>query len=38
MVIYIITTTQRKDFFGAVVREKEEFCKGNFERTSFTLF
>jgi hypothetical protein len=25
-------------FFGAVAREKEDFCKGSFARTSFTLF
>jgi hypothetical protein len=38
MVIYIITTTRSKDFFGAVAGEKEDFCKGSFARTSFTLF
>jgi hypothetical protein len=37
-VIYIITTTRSKDFFGAVAGEKEDFCKGSFARTSFTLF
>jgi hypothetical protein len=37
-VIYIITTTPSKDFFGVVAREKEDFCKGSFTRTSFTLF
>jgi hypothetical protein len=37
-VIYIITTTQSKDFSGAVAGEKEDFCKGSFARTSFTLF
>jgi hypothetical protein len=25
-------------FFGAVAGEKEDFCKGSFARTSFTLF
>jgi hypothetical protein len=25
-------------FSGAVVGEKEDFCKGSFARTSFTLF
>jgi hypothetical protein len=25
------------NFSGAVAREKEDFCKGNFARTSFTL-
>jgi hypothetical protein len=25
-------------FSGAVAREKEDFCKGSFARTSFTLF
>jgi hypothetical protein len=38
MVIYIITTTPSKDFSGAVAGEKEDFCKGSFARTSFTLF
>jgi hypothetical protein len=37
-VIYIITATQSKDFSGAVAGEKEDFCKGSFTRTSFTLF
>jgi hypothetical protein len=27
-----------KDFSGAVAGEKEDFCKGSFTRTSFTLF
>jgi hypothetical protein len=27
-----------KDFSGAVAGEKEDFCKGSFARTSFTLF
>jgi hypothetical protein len=26
------------DFSGAVAGEKEDFCKGSFARTSFTLF
>jgi hypothetical protein len=27
-----------KDFSGVVAGEKEDFCKGSFARTSFTLF
>jgi hypothetical protein len=27
-----------KDFSGAIAREKEDFCKGSFTCTSFTLF
>jgi hypothetical protein len=27
-----------KTFSGAVAGEKEDFCKGSFARTSFTLF
>jgi hypothetical protein len=27
-----------KPFSGAVAREEEDFCKGSFTRTSFTLF
>jgi hypothetical protein len=30
--------TTIKLFSGAVAREKEDFCKGSFARTSFTLF
>jgi hypothetical protein len=30
--------TAIKLFSGAVAREKEDFCKGSFTRTSFTLF
>jgi hypothetical protein len=37
-VIYTITHRHSKDFSGAVAREKEDFCKGSFARTSFTLF
>jgi hypothetical protein len=37
-VIYTITHRHSKDFSGAVAGEKEEFCKGSFARTSFTLF
>jgi hypothetical protein len=37
-VIYIITTTPSKDFSGAIAGEKEDFCKGSFAHTSFTLF
>jgi hypothetical protein len=32
------TTRQQQDFSGAVAGEKEDFCKGSFARTSFTLF
>jgi hypothetical protein len=37
-VIYTITHRHSKDFSGAVAGEKEDFCKGSFARTSFTLF
>jgi hypothetical protein len=40
-VIYFIITTPSiaiKTFSGAVAGEKEDFCKGSFARTSFTLF
>jgi hypothetical protein len=37
-VIYTITHRHIKDFSGAVAEEKEDFCKGSFARTSFTLF
>jgi hypothetical protein len=37
-VIYTITHRHSKDFFGAVAGEKEDFCKGSFACTSFTLF
>jgi hypothetical protein len=30
--------TAIKPFTGAVAGEKEDFCKGSFARTSFTLF
>jgi hypothetical protein len=36
--MYTITHHHSKDFFGTVVGEKEDFCKGSFARTSFTLF
>jgi hypothetical protein len=36
-VIYI-NTGAIKLFFGAVAGEEEDFCKGSFARTSFTLF
>jgi hypothetical protein len=38
MVNYTITHRHNKDFSGAVAGEKEDFCKGSFARTSFTLF
>jgi hypothetical protein len=40
-IIYFITTAPSiaiKTFSGAVAGEKEGFCKGSFEHTSFTLF
>jgi hypothetical protein len=37
-VIYTITHRHSKDFSGVVAGEKEDFCKGSFARTSFTLF
>jgi hypothetical protein len=37
-VIYTNTAPQSSLFFGAVAREKEDFCKRSFARTSFTLF
>jgi hypothetical protein len=36
--IYTITHRHSRDFFGTVAGEKEDFCKGSFARTSFTLF
>jgi hypothetical protein len=36
-VIYI-NTAQQSSFSGAVAGEKEDFCKGSFTCTSFTLF
>jgi hypothetical protein len=36
-VIYI-NTAHQSSFSGAVAGEKEDFCKGSFARTSFTLF
>jgi hypothetical protein len=37
-VIYIMNTAPSSKFSGAVAGEKEDFCKGSFTRTSFTLF
>jgi hypothetical protein len=37
-VIYTITHRHSKDFSGVVAGEKEDFGKGSFARTSFTLF
>jgi hypothetical protein len=37
-VIYINTAATSNKFSGTVAREKEDFCKGSFTRTSFTLF
>jgi hypothetical protein len=36
-VIYI-NTVRIKLFSGAVAKKEEDFCKGSFARTSFTLF
>jgi hypothetical protein len=33
-----INTVRIKLFSGAVAGEEEDFCKGSFARTSFTLF
>jgi hypothetical protein len=38
MAIYINTAATSNKFSGAVAGEKEDFCKGSFARTSFTLF
>jgi hypothetical protein len=37
-VIYINIAATSNKFSGAVAREKEDFCKGSFARTFFTLF
>jgi hypothetical protein len=40
-VIYFIITVPSiaiKTFSGTIAGEKEDFCKGSFARTSFTLF
>jgi hypothetical protein len=35
----LFNTAPSTSFSGAIVgEEKEDFCKGNFARTSFTLF
>jgi hypothetical protein len=34
----IIITVPSTSFSGTVAGEKEDFCKGSFTRTSFTLF
>jgi hypothetical protein len=34
----LFITAPSTSFSGAVVGEKEDFCKGSFARTSFTLF
>jgi hypothetical protein len=36
--LHIPTSTWHQLFSGAVAGEKEDFCKGSFARTSFTLF
>jgi hypothetical protein len=38
MVIYINTAATSNKFSGAIAGEKEDFCKGSFTSTSFTLF
>jgi hypothetical protein len=35
---FITAPSNASKFSGAVAREKEDFCKGSFARTSFTLF
>jgi hypothetical protein len=34
----LFNTAPSTSFSGAVAGEKEDFCKGSFARTSFTLF
>jgi hypothetical protein len=34
----LFITAPSTSFSGAVVGEEEDFCKGSFTRTSFTLF
>jgi hypothetical protein len=34
----LFITAPSTSFSGAVAGEKEDFCKGSFARTSFTLF
>jgi hypothetical protein len=34
----IINIAQQSSFSGAVAGEKEDFCKGSFTRTFFTLY
>jgi hypothetical protein len=36
--IITVPSIEIKTFSGAVAGEKEDFCKGSFARTSFTLF
>jgi hypothetical protein len=36
--IYIINTAPLSKYSGTIAGEKEDFCKGSFARTSFTLF
>jgi hypothetical protein len=33
-----LSARNKQTFSGAVAGEKEDFCKGSFARTSFTLF
>jgi hypothetical protein len=37
-VIYINTAPQASIFLAPLPRKKDDFCKGSFARTSFTLF
>jgi uncharacterized membrane protein YesL len=34
----VVICPHQATFSGAIAEEKEDFCKGNFARTSFTLF
>jgi hypothetical protein len=34
----LFITAPSTSFFGTIAGEKEDFCKGSFARTSFTLF
>jgi hypothetical protein len=34
----VVICPHQATFSGAVAGEKEDFCKGSFARTSFTLF
>jgi hypothetical protein len=38
LTLFITAPSNAIKFSGAVAGEKEDFCKGSFVRTSFTLF